>query len=86
MTKRTNISVSSDTLDRLDEYAKENHFNRSQAITQLVWQAKVKNPQARGQMTMDDFARSTGTRKKQSRPDLFELGRTNNARNRAESE
>ena len=33
MVKRTNISLESDTLERIDQYAMENHCNRSQAIT-----------------------------------------------------
>ena len=41
--KRINISLQSDTLDRLDQYAFEEHVSRSQAITSLVWKAHVKN-------------------------------------------
>jgi len=65
MVKRINISLSCDTLERLDAIALENHFNRSQVISQLIWQTKVKNPQARGQMTVDDFLGSETQRKKQ---------------------
>lgn len=53
--KRTNISLTPDTLERLDQYAFENHMNRSQAITQLVWNAKVKKEQLRGQMNVNEF-------------------------------
>lgn len=55
--KRINISVRSDTLDRLDQYAFEQHVSRSQAITSLVWNAHVKNSTVRGQMNMDDFVK-----------------------------
>lgn len=53
--KRINISLQSDTLARLDQYAFEEHFNRSQAITALVWKANVKNTNVRGQMSIDDY-------------------------------
>ena len=53
--RRINISLRSDTLDRLDQYAYEEHVSRSQAITSLVWKARVKNSSVRGQMNIDDF-------------------------------
>ncbi|MBR1685966.1 MAG: ribbon-helix-helix protein, CopG family [Clostridia bacterium] len=65
--KRTNISLSSDTLERLDQYAIQNHTTRSQAITMLVWEAKVKNPQARGQMSVEDIAEDSNKRKRDAR-------------------
>ena len=55
MLVRVNITLQPDTLNRLDQYASENHCSRSQALTQLIWRAQVKNPQARGQMSMDEF-------------------------------
>ena len=65
--KRTNISLSSDTLERLDQYAIQNHTTRSQAITMLVWEAKVQNPQARGQMSVEDIAEDSNKRKRDAR-------------------
>lgn len=58
MNVRINISLSPDTLERLDQYAFENHSSRSKALTDLVWNAKVKNSQIRGQTSMDDILRS----------------------------
>ena len=52
MKKRVNVSLSEDTLQRLKQYAWENHTNVSQAITDWIWSAKVKNDQVRGQMTI----------------------------------
>ena len=54
MVQRLNISLSGDTVERLDQYAYEQHCNsRSQAITHLLWEAKVKNAQLRGQIGLD---------------------------------
>ena len=53
--RRINVSLRSDTLERLDQYAFEEHVSRSQAITSLVWKARVKNSTVRGQMNIDDF-------------------------------
>lgn len=52
--KRVNISIEEDTLERLKQYAYENHISAgvSGAITDLVWKAKIKNEQVRGQMSM----------------------------------
>ena len=50
--KRVNIYLSIDTLERLKQYAFEHHTNVSHAITDLVWQAKVKNEQIRGQLNL----------------------------------
>lgn len=50
--RRLNISVSEDTYERLRQYADENHTTVSQAITDWIWQAKVKNAQVRGQMSI----------------------------------
>ncbi len=60
MTVRINISLSEDTLDRLDQYAFEQHKTRSQMITDMVWSAKVKYEQVRGQMNMDTLVPHTG--------------------------
>ena len=43
MKQRINISLSPDTADRLKQYAWEHHTNVSQAITDWIWSAKVKN-------------------------------------------
>jgi metal-responsive CopG/Arc/MetJ family transcriptional regulator len=61
--KRINISLQSDTLDRLDQYAFEEHVSRSQAITSLVWKAHVKNTNVRGQMNIDDFVKTVKSSK-----------------------
>ena len=53
MKQRINISLSPDTADRLKQYAWEHHTNVSQAITDWIWSAKVKNEQIRGQQTID---------------------------------
>ena len=63
MHMRVNISLQADTLDRLDQYAMQEHMSRSQAITRLVWEVKVKNPQASGQMTVDDLTASSRPKK-----------------------
>ena len=54
--KRVNISISEDTLERLKQYAWENHIANgvSGAIEDLAWKAKVKNSQLRGQMSIDN--------------------------------
>lgn len=55
--KRVNISIDADTLDRLRQYAYENHIGNgvSGAITDLVWKAKVKNAQIRGQRSIEEI-------------------------------
>lgn len=53
MKQRINISLSPDTADRLKQYAWERHTNVSQAVTDWIWSAKVKNEQIRGQQTID---------------------------------
>lgn len=47
---RMNISVDEDTAERLRQYAWEQHSSVSKAITDLIWSAKVKNGQIRGQL------------------------------------
>lgn len=53
--KRVNISITEDTLERLKQYAWENHLGDgvSGAITDLAWKAKVKNSQIRGQASLE---------------------------------
>ena len=58
---RVNISIRDDTLERLDQLAFEEHKSRSQAITDLVWSAKVKYQQIRGQTSMDSWLKSNTT-------------------------
>lgn len=56
MTKtRINLSIDADTLERLRQYAWENHSTVSKAVTDLVWAAKVKNTQVRGQMNLEEL-------------------------------
>jgi hypothetical protein len=62
--QRINISLSSDTADRLKQYAWEHHTNVSQAITDWIWSAKVKNEQIRGQQTIDGIMSEEKRRRK----------------------
>lgn len=50
---RMNISVSRDTKQRLQEYAKENHTTVSQVITNLIWNTNLKNTYVANQMVFD---------------------------------
>lgn len=56
---RINLSVDTDTLERLKQYAWENHSTMSKAVTDLVWNAKVKNTQIRGQMDLKSLMAKT---------------------------
>jgi hypothetical protein len=51
--ERLNITVTSDTKERLKQYAFEHHTSVSQAITDWIWGQKIKNDQIRGQQHMD---------------------------------
>ncbi len=51
--ERMNITVTSDTKERLKQYAFEHHTSVSQAVTDWIWSQKVKNEQIRGQQRMD---------------------------------
>lgn len=51
--ERLNITVTSDTKERLKQYAFEHHTSISQAITDWIWSQKVKNEQIRGQQRME---------------------------------
>lgn len=53
MKRRVNISVTEDTAERLKQYAWEHHTSVSQAITDWIWAAKVKNEQVRGQTMLE---------------------------------
>ncbi|MBQ6450725.1 MAG: hypothetical protein IJJ29_02245 [Solobacterium sp.] len=57
MKQRVNISVTEDTAERLKQYAWEHHTTVSQAITDWIWSAKVKNEQIRGQMMLEECRR-----------------------------
>ena len=50
---RINVSLDPDTKERLKIYAWENHATVSKAITDLIWAAKVRNAQIRGQTSLD---------------------------------
>lgn len=50
---RMNISLSRDTKQRLQEYAKENHTTVSQVITNLIWNTNLKNTYVANQMVFD---------------------------------
>lgn len=52
---RINLSIDADTLERLRQYAWENHSTVSKAVTDLIWDAKVKNTQVRGQMSLEEM-------------------------------
>gem|GEM_PF-1668705 len=55
-----NISVSRDTKQRLQEYARENHTTVSQVITDLIWSTNLKNMYVADQMAFDfDRIRAT---------------------------
>ena len=53
MKTRINVSLTEDTVERLKLYAWEHHTTVSQAISNWIWSAKVKNDQIRGQLTME---------------------------------
>ncbi len=50
---RVNLSLSKDTAERLKQYAWENHKNVSQAVTDWIWNTKVKQEQVRGQSSLN---------------------------------
>lgn len=50
---RINLSLDPDTKERLKMYAWENHASVSKAVTDLIWAARVKNSQIRGQSSLD---------------------------------
>lgn len=51
--KRVNIYLSEDTIERLKQYAWENHTSVSHAVTEWIWHTKVKNEQIRGQISLN---------------------------------
>ncbi len=54
MKPRINVSLTEDTVERLKQYAWEHHTTVSQAISDWIWSAKVKNDQIRGQLSMEN--------------------------------
>lgn len=60
---RINLSIDADTLERLRQYAWENHSTVSKSVTDLVWAAKVKNTQVRGQMNLDELNKAERRRR-----------------------
>ena len=54
---RMNISIDEDTAERLRQYAWEHHSSVSKAISDLIWSAKVKNEQIRGQLNFTNSGR-----------------------------
>ena len=55
------LSLDPDTAERLKQYAFENHTNVSQAVTDWIWSAKVKNTQVRGQIGLVDPKKKGGS-------------------------
>lgn len=53
MKVRVNISLEEDTIERLKQYAYENHTTVSGAITQWIWSARVKGENLPGQTALD---------------------------------
>ena len=47
------ITLDLDTKERLEMYAWENHSTVSKAVTDLIWNAKVRNSQIRGQLSLE---------------------------------
>lgn len=52
-TKKITITLTFDTIERLEQLAFEMHSSKSKAITDLIWAAKVKNQNVRGQMNFE---------------------------------
>lgn len=51
------MSMPVEAKDRLRALAEENHMNMSQMVLQLIWNAKLKNPEMVGQQTFQDLER-----------------------------
>jgi len=47
------ITLDQDTKERLEMYAWENHSTVSKAVTDLIWNAKVRNSQICGQLSLE---------------------------------
>jgi hypothetical protein len=51
--ERINISLDTDVIERIDQYAQEQHTTRSGALTQLILNTKVSGTvQIRGQLSL----------------------------------
>ena len=50
---KVNLSLSEDTAERLKQFAFENHKTVSQAVTDWIWNEKVKYEQIRGQTSIE---------------------------------
>ena len=62
--QRVNVTLTPDTVERLRQYAYEQHLDSiSAAITDLTWKAKVKNTQLRGQQTIGELEGMEGGKK-----------------------
>lgn len=51
--KKVTVTMTPDTIERLEQLAYETHSSKSKAITDLIWAAKVKNTNVRGQISID---------------------------------
>ena len=51
---KVNLSLEESTAHRLKQYAFEQHKTVSQAVTDWIWNEKVKNEQIRGQKSLFD--------------------------------
>ena len=52
------ITLDQDTKERLEMYAWENHSTVSKAVTDLIWNAKVRNSQIRGQLSLEAVSKT----------------------------
>ena len=71
---RMNISVDEDTAERLRQYAWEHHSSVSKAISDLIWSAKVKNEQIRGQLNFTNSDRKQRSQCRQQTSGKNEAG------------
>ena len=53
--KPTSFTLSEDTISKLDQYAKDHHTNKSQAITDLIWAACDDCPWPMYELTEEDL-------------------------------
>lgn len=49
---KLNLSLDEDTVERLKQYATEQHMNVSGAVTQWIWGVKISGADPRGQQTI----------------------------------
>ena len=67
MQSRICISLSPDTVCRLDQYAREHNISRSQAVSDMVWRSKIRHPQLSGQISMEEYLAKAAGRKGSSK-------------------